>query len=210
MITDKLQLTSAFTFSPKADLSSINQRFFATIITNESTGQEFALNEIEANLEADGLRTTDLTLPTKTSFGLGIGQPRQWFVGAEYSLLKASEFSNEIVDNNTIFEDATTISFGGFYIPKYNSFNSYFKRTVYRAGIRFEETGLKINNESINEFGISFGVGLPVGKQLSKVNLGFELGQRGEIANGLVKENYFNFRLSLTLNDRWFAKLKLD
>ena len=67
-----------------------------------------------------------------------------------------------------------------------------------------------VNNTEVNDFGMSFGVGLPMGKQLSNVNLGFELGKRGELNNGLIKENYLNFRLSLTLNDKWFNKRKLD
>ncbi len=207
MINDRLQLTSAFTFSPKADLSSNNERIFATIITNETTGQEFAVTEIEADLNADGLKATTLTLPTKTTFGLGIGQPSKWFLGAEYTLLKTSEFSNRIINiENTTFVDATTISVGGFYIPQYNSFNNYLKRIVYRAGIRFEDTGLKINNESINEFGISFGVGLPVGGFFSNANLGIEIGKKGTTNQNLVEENFINFQISLSLNDRWFVK----
>lgn len=212
MITDKLQLTTAFTFSPKADLISNNQRIFATIVINEATGQEFAINEIEADLDAEGLKTTTLTLPTKTAFGLGIGQPRIWFIGAEYTLLKTSEFSNRVFNiDNTTFVDATTISIGGFYIPQYNSFNKYFKRVVYRAGVRFEETGLKINNESINEFGISFGIGLPVGRYFfSDANIGVEIGKRGTTNQNLVEENFINFQISLSLNDIWFVKRKYD
>ena len=211
MITDKLQLTSAFTFSPKADLTSNNERTFGTIVINANTGQEFSISEIEADLEGEGLKTTTLTLPTKTSFGFGIGQPRKWFVGAEYSLLKTSEFSNRIVNiDNTTFVDASTISFGGFYIPQYNSFNKYLKRVVYRAGIRFEETGLEINNESINEFGISFGVGLPVGSFFSNANIGIEVGKRGTTNQNLVEENFVNFQISLSLNDRWFVKRKYN
>lgn len=211
MITDKLQLTSAFTFSPKADLTSNNERTFETIIINDITGQEFIVNEIEADLEAEGLITTTLTLPTKTAFGLGIGQPQKWFLGAEYTLLKTSEFSNRVFNiDNTTFVDASTISVGGFYIPQYNSFNKYLKRVVYRAGIRFEDTGLKINNESINEFGISFGVGLPVGRFFSNANLGIEVGKRGTTNQNLVEENFINFQISLSLNDRWFVKRKYN
>jgi hypothetical protein len=211
MITDKLQLTSAFTFSPKSDLTSNNERAFATLVINETTGQEFVVNEIEADLEAEGLKKTTLTLPTQTAFGLGIGQPSHWFFGAEYTFLKTSEFSNRIVNiDNTTFVDATTISVGGFYIPQYNSFSKYLKRVVYRAGIRFEDTGLKINNESINEFGISFGVGLPVGRYFSNANLAIELGKRGTTNQNLVEEKFINFQISLSLNDRWFVKRKYN
>ncbi|MCK5401748.1 MAG: outer membrane protein transport protein [Flavobacteriaceae bacterium] len=211
MITDKLQLASAFTFSPKADLTSNNERIFASIVINDITGQEFPVNEIEADLESAGLKQTDLTLPAKTSFGLGIGKPNKWFIGAEYTFLKTSQFSNRVFNiDNTTFVDASTISFGGFYIPQYNSFNKYFKRVVYRAGIRFENTGLEIKNETINEFGISFGVGLPVGGFFSNANLGFEIGKKGTTNQNLVQENFINFQISLSLNDLWFVKRKYN
>jgi len=211
MINEKLQLTTAFTFTPQSSLTSSNERTIATIVINSATGQEFPVNEIEQNLEADGLKITTLTLPSKTAFGAGIGQPRKWFFGAEYTMLKTSQFSNPIFNiDNATFEDASEIAIGGFYIPQYTSFNKYWKRIVYRAGMRFENTGLKINDESINEFGISFGVGIPVGRVFSNANLGFEVGKRGTTDKNLIQENFINFQLSLSLNDRWFVKRKFN
>jgi hypothetical protein len=81
---------------------------------------------------------------------------------------------------------------------------------VYRAGMRFENTGLKINNESIKEFGMSFGVGIPVGGAFSNANFGFEVGKRGTTDQNLIQENFVNFQLSLSLNDRWFEKRKFN
>ena len=211
MISEKLQLTTALTYSPQSELTSNNERTIATIVINPSSGQEFPVNDIEQDLEANGLKTTTLTLPSKLAFGAGIGQPRKWFVGAEYTSLKTSNFSNPIfsIDNAT-FEDASEIAFGGFYIPQYSSFNKYWKRMVYRAGMRFENTGLKINNEPIKEFGISFGVGIPIGRAFSNANFGFEFGKRGTTDQNLIKENFVNFQLSLSLNDRWFEKRKFN
>jgi len=99
---------------------------------------------------------------------------------------------------------------GGFYIPNYNSFTSYWNRIVYRAGFRFEETGININGEAIDEFGISFGLGMPLRRSFSNVNLGFEIGRRGTQNNGLVSENFFNIFVSLSLNDKWFEKRYYD
>ena len=114
--------------------------------------------------------------------------------------------------NKTTYEDASKLSIGGFFIPQYNSFSSYFKRAVYRAGVRMEKTGLIINNESIKEFGISFGIGLAIGdsRLLSNANIGFEFAQRGTTKSNLVQEDYFNVQLSLSLNDRWFQKRKFQ
>jgi len=81
---------------------------------------------------------------------------------------------------------------------------------VYRGGVRFEQTGLNVDGHDINEFGISFGLGLPVGRMFSNINLGFEFGKRGTKDFGLIQENFFNTFLSFSLNDRWFEKRLYD
>jgi len=210
-INTNLELISGITYAPESNLTSNNQRIISTITINSSTGTEFPVNSFEADLDAQGLKRTDLTMPSKLSFGAGIGKPRSWFVGAEYTSETTSKFFNPLYSSlTTKYEDAYNISLGGFFIPRYNSFNSYYKRVVYRAGLHYENTGLNINNESITEFGISFGLGLPVGDLFSNANLGFEIGKRGTTKNNLIEENFVNFQLSLSLNDRWFQKRKYD
>lgn len=200
MISNKLELISGLTYSPKSKIGSNNSRTFTA-----------GTNTIESDLAAEGLDQTDLTLPSSVSFGVGIGQPRKWFLGAEYSSQNTSEFSNPIFSiDNTNFVNASSFSLGGFYIPNYDSFSGYWKRATYRAGMRFEHTGLKINNEDIREFGMSFGVGLPVGGMFSNANLGLEFGKRGTTNANLIQENFINFQLSLSLNDRWFQKIKYN
>ncbi|WP_452221776.1 hypothetical protein [Lacinutrix salivirga] len=212
MVTPKLELMTSATFTPQADLTSKNERSFSTIRISTSTGAEFPVNTIEADLESIGLKETNLTLPSRFSFGVGVGEPRKWFAGVEHTTTKTSNFFNPLYANSgSTYEDGTSFSLGGFYIPQYNSFSSYWKRVVYRAGMRVENTGLKINNESIDEFGMSFGLGLPVGNDfLSNANLGLEFGHRGTTNNNLIKENFINFQLSLSLNDRWFQKRKYN
>ena len=210
MVTPKLELISGITYAPENTLTSNNERAFSTILINSSTGAESVVNTIDDTLTEDE-EETDLTIPAKFSFGIGLGQPKKWFVGTEYTSQKTSNFKNDFLTNNgTNYEDGSTISFGGFFIPNYKSLTSYWKRVVYRTGVRFENTGLNINTETINEFGISFGVGLPVGRMFSNTNLGFEIGKRGTTNNNLIKENFVNFQLSLSLNDRWFEKRKYD
>ena len=119
-------------------------------------------------------------------------------------------FSGSREIENSEFEDSSKISFGGFYIPDYASFSKFWNRVVYRAGFYSEKTGLVINNESINEFGISFGLGIPAGGLFSNVNTTVEFGKRGTTNENLVEENFVNFQLSLSLNDRWFIKRKYN
>ena len=210
MISPKLELVAGLTYAPEFNLSSINQRAFSTISINAFTGAETVQNTIDDTL-SENEEETDLTIPSKYSIGIGLGKPKTWFLGAEYSSQNTSTFSNEFLGSaGSVYEDGSTVSIGGFVIPNYKSLTSYWKRVVYRAGVKIEKTGLNINSESINEFGISFGVGLPVGSVFSNTNFGFEIGKRGTTSKNLVQENFVNFQLSLSLNDRWFERRKYD
>ena len=62
---------------------------------------------------------------------------------------------------------------------------------------------------SINDYGISFGLGLPIGRY-SKIDTSFEYGQLGSTDNGLTKESYFNFRLALAFGDKWFTRRQIN
>ena len=210
-ITGNLELHASLAHSPDYNLSSRNSRTFASVVINPNTQIEFPVNEINVDLETLGLDKTDLSMPSVTIFGLGISKPKKWFIGAEYTSITSSVFSNDLISiENSEFEDSSKISFGGFYIPDYASFSKFWNRVVYRAGFYSEKTGLVINNESINEFGISFGLGIPAGGLFSNVNTTLEFGKRGTTNEDLVEENFVNFQLSLSLNDRWFIKRKYN
>ncbi|MCT4629942.1 hypothetical protein [Winogradskyella sp.] len=212
-ISDKLELSATATYAPESKLTSDNARTFSTIVINTQTDIEATLNTSEVDLDAQNLRETKLTLPSRLSFGAGLGKPKSWFVGAEYTFQNTSDFSNPFYSNDvSTFENASQISVGGFYIPDFDAFSGYFKRVVYRAGFNYANTGLVVKNESIKEFGISFGLGLPVGNRtlFSNANFGFEIGKRGTTNNNLIQENFINFNVSLSLNSRWFRQKKYN
>lgn len=157
--------------------------------------------------------------PLKTSLGISIGNPNKWSAEVNYSLQNKIVLGGNLLSSNPklAYQASNKLSVGGFYIPKYNSISSYWDRVVYRAGIRSEKTGLMVNGTNIagqfteiNDFGMAFGVGLPMGNQISRLNLGFEFGKRGTTDNGLIEEKYFNFKLGLSLSNKWFKKRKIN
>lgn len=157
--------------------------------------------------------------PLKTNLGVSIGKRTKWGVSVDYSFRDAIEMEGHFLTRypKLQHEKASTIALGGYFIPKYNSISSYWDRVAYRGGLRFEQTGLMVNTDldnpqftSIDNFGISFGMGLPVGRGYSKLDASFEYGKRGTIDNGLTKENYFNFRIGIALSDKWFKKREIN
>jgi hypothetical protein len=205
MISEDLELISSVIYTPETQFQSDNTRVLETTLTLPSG----TITPVDSR-DID-VMDTDFTFPSQISLGAGIGKPKNWFVGGEFTSQKTSNFTNRTFDlENVSFVDAIKFKIGGFYIPNYNSLGSFWKRVVYRAGFRFEETGVVVNGEPINEFGISFGVGLPVGRMFSNINLSFELGRRGTTNAGLVEETFINTFISLSLNDRWFEKRYYD
>ena len=204
-ITEKLKLHVSTNYAPSMDLDSENSRTISTVDFSSGTGRLIDVRELD-------LSNTQFEAPSRLSFGAGIGERNKWFVGAEYASVGTSSYEDSFSfrGDNGEYEDASQFSLGGFYIPKYNSFTSYLERVVYRAGFRYDGTGLIVNNESINEFGISFGLGLPVGLEFSNINLGIELGQRGTKDSGLIQENFMRLSIGLSLNDKWFTKRKFN
>jgi hypothetical protein len=67
-----------------------------------------------------------------------------------------------------------------------------------------------LRGNQLNDYGITFGVGLPFRNTKTSFNLGFVLGQRGTLKDDLIKENYFNINLSITFHDLWFFKTVID
>ena len=204
-IGKKLSFAASAMYTAQSRISLNNDGQLATIKIL-SNNQTIVMDEQEL-----GLDDTKVNLPSKISFGASLGQARKWFVGAEVTVLQNNEGGNRgsIVDN-VGYQDGVRYAIGGYFIPKYMSFSDYWKKVTYRAGLKYEETGLVINNKSINDATMTLGVGLPLGGTFSNINLGFEYGKKGTRDAGLVEENYFNFTLGLSFNDRWFQKRKYD
>jgi len=106
--------------------------------------------------------------------------------------------------------DLNKFALGAEWIPDKFSIRSYLSKIAYRAGIKYEETYLMLDGQQINDFGISFGVGLPIYRSSSTINVGAEFGRKGTTKNGLVLENYARLNLSVNLYDLWFIKRRFD
>ncbi len=206
-VDDKYNIFASVRVNTQANLTSKNKMAIGSLST--TTGQNVELTIVD--LDAVNLKNTELKIPTTATLGLGIGEHRKWFLGAEYSFQGLSSFSNDFIEEDNVeYEDASSFAFGGFYIPDHSAFSGYYKQITYRAGLRMDKTGLVINNKEINDFGITFGFGLPMRGSFSNLNLGIEVGRKGTKYDNLIEENYFKFNLGLSLNDIWFRKRRIN
>lgn len=208
-IGDKYTLYTHIGIDTQVNLVSENSERISSF--SLTTGAE--VEAVDVNLAAQNLANTELKIPTTATFGLGFGKSKKWFVGGEYSLQALGEFSNDfITQSNVSYGDASSFAFGTYFIPDYRSIGGYLKRVTYRAGLRYDQTGLVVSGKEINNFGITFGFGLPLSRNntFSNINLGFELGRRGTTDQGLIREDYLGINIGLSLNAQWFIKRKIN
>lgn len=206
-IKDKYTLFTSIVVNTQGNLVSKNTQTlgsFSLVSGND-------IEVVDVDLDANDLRNTELKIPTRATLGLGFGEDKRWFLGAEYSFQKYGDFDNRFLGiQNVTYSDASSYAFGGYWVPDYRSLSGYFKRVTYRAGLRYDMTGMTVNGKEINDFGITFGLGMPLGNSFSNLNLGFELGRRGTTDANLVEESYLKINVGLSLNDKWFQKRKIN
>lgn len=161
-----------------------------------------------------------ITLPSTIGFGLSLLKTYNWSIASDVTLQNWSTFRNFSGENSDMV-DSYKVSLGGEYTPEITSIDSYLKRMTYRIGASYENTPFFIMNnspdqtsdnnlgEQIRDFGITFGMSLPVSRA-SSLDMAFKLGRRGTISNELIKEDYFRVFLGVTFNDKWFQRRKFD
>ncbi|MFW5758323.1 MAG: hypothetical protein ACOCYO_06545, partial [Bacteroidota bacterium] len=104
--------------------------------------------------------------------------------------------------------DSRQYRLGVVHNPQVETYSGFFSRLEYRAGIRYGESFLNVQNSAFDEFGISFGFSIPVRRSLSALNMGFEYSQRTPANESLITENFFRFNIGININERWFVKRK--
>ncbi|MDB5087934.1 MAG: hypothetical protein JWR09_1928 [Mucilaginibacter sp.] len=178
--------------------------------TYDSSGNENTPADSIVNKQSS---KTKIKLPQINHFGVSYQYDNHYLVGADFTMGNWSNLT--IGGTNAGFQNSKTFNVGGQYTPNANALRNYFARVDYRLGFLYDETYLNLNNTNINRYAVTFGLGLPLSPSQTlstfyKVNLSAEIGKRGTLDNGLVKENYVNIHLGFTLNDKWFQKYKFQ
>lgn len=168
----------------------------------------------------------DISIPLEFRVGAAIEFDEKLTFSAQYKAQNWQDYKEEFEVNQAFdsLQAANEFAFGLRYRPlDVFSQQGLFNRIEYRLGARFGETAVQYNGTPVQEFGMSFGVGIPIAKSTSErlnyksvsmIQLGVEYGSRGTTNNGLIKEDftriYFGVSIMPNYRDRWFRKRKID
>ncbi|WP_214072062.1 hypothetical protein [Mucilaginibacter sp. dw_454] len=206
-------LTFGYSGSASSQLNSKSSYIVSQYTFDANGNRNVALDSIINQTN----NTSKIKLPNIQHFGISYQQDLKFLVGADYSMGKWADL--RIDGTNPGMANSSTFNIGGQYTPNFNALHNWLATLDYRLGVMLDKTYYNVPNANGDGFtnikskSLNFGVGIPLkGGNTSyyKINLAAEVGQRGTIANGLVKENFVNFRLGFTLNDKWFQRYKFD
>ncbi|MBK9523476.1 MAG: hypothetical protein IPQ03_15795 [Bacteroidetes bacterium] len=196
-------LTMGFTIAPSASLRARN----STLVYNWKyyAGTQILIRDTVVNNSG---QKGKIKLPLNLGFGFAAHKGNQWLFGADLSLQNWKEYS--AFDQTDSLSDSWRVSAGAQFVPSDRALKSYLKVMQYRLGVHYAQTFLNLNQTQLNEMGVSMGIGFPIRRAGTTVQLSAEGGSRGTTDQNLIREKYVRITLGFTLNDRWFLKQKFD
>lgn len=183
--------------------SDLNTKYLQILVNNTTRADQDTIKPFRTEEKGN------LEFPLTYGFGISYVKNNSLEINADYYHQGWSDV-NLPGGGSDVLTDLNKFAVGAEWIPDKFSIRSYLNRIAYRAGLKYENTYLEFDNQRINDFGISFGVGLPVYRSNSTINISAELGRRGTKQNNLVLENYAKLNLSVNLYDLWFIQRRFD
>jgi hypothetical protein len=167
-----------------------------------NAGTEYPKDTI---LNEPGIKGT-ISIPLMYGLGISFEKPDKWIVGADYKWQNWKNY--KAFETNDSLVNSYQVRAGIEIVPDIENYSKYFKRVRYRFGLRYNSTYLQLRQKHLNEYAVSLGFGLPIRGMKTGINLSGEVGSRGTIQSGLIKETFFNFVVGFSIYERWFIKRK--
>ena len=146
-------------------------------------------------------------IPSQWSAGLTLKDGDHWMVGFDYQQQdwSGTDFGSKGgVDFAPCKMQAYRLGFE--WTPDRYDIRYYHRHITYRGGVYHEKTYYTFNGHQVEAYGLTFGVSLPVFRYYNSINIGVDLGQRGTVSDGLIRERYALIYASFSLHDIWFLK----
>jgi len=165
-------------------------------------------DEVETTVESEQPSDTDdYYMPLEIGFGVSKKFKNNLNATLDYEKSFWNDTKQSELYGNFVNQDRFAL---GFTYNAKKNIRKYWDRVGYAAGISYDTGYLEVNKERINNASFSIGLNLPIDNTFSSLNVSYSYGQKGRIANDLIKENYHKISLNLSLDGIWFVKRKIE
>jgi hypothetical protein len=178
------------------------------LLINSYSGVFVETSSYDTVWSEDGI-SGRLNIPQSIGGGVSYSYKNKLTVAADVTWQNFAKF--QFLQPSTSMKNTLSGSLGLQFIQDPYS-SRFFKKMAFRLGGKYSTGNLELRNKPITEFGVCLGVGVPLNtfNTHSSINLMFEYGKKGTLANDLVLQNYFRVSFSFSLQERWYQRVKLD
>jgi long-subunit fatty acid transport protein len=194
--------TVGVVYSPKKDLHGDAYGIYYDATSSSSV----SIDTVNVN---DHRMKGRYSLPETWGAGINWQWNNKLMVEADFTYQPWSKAKYGSIENfeDTKFADRYRVGIGAQYQP--HARGSYLQRINYRFGTYANRDYITVLGNTVRDYGVTLGLGLPVPAMRTVVNIGLEFRHRQAHPNPLIKENYLNITLGLNFNEMWFVKNKL-
>lgn len=202
-------LTIGATYKTKANLKGRVEDYKYASLGSVSDTVSYNVDTLSLN--------RSVAIAGEIGIGISYRKPEKWMAEIDYV---RSDWAGSGFDSAAGFENRGDKSFSatvsqsikaGFeFIPNRNDIRYYFRQCAYRGGLYYQQAYYKYDGNTVDSYGLTLGMTLPVVRAYNGVNLGMEIGKRGSRTNGMMKENFVNFSIGVTIHDQWFRKQRFN
>ncbi|AWK04339.1 aromatic hydrocarbon degradation protein [Flavobacterium crocinum] len=165
-------------------------------------------DEVQSSIESDtSSDTDDYYMPLEIGIGLSKRFKNNLNLTLDYERSLWDDTKQSELYGNFVNQDR--FAFGFTYSSKKNP-RKYWDRVGYAAGLSYDTGYLEVDAHRVKNASFSVGLNLPIDNTFSSLNISYSYGQKGRVANDLIKENYHKISLNLSLDGIWFVKRKFE
>lgn len=149
--------------------------------------------------------------------GLSIRGGDRWMAEVDYT---RTDWSGSGFDAVNGFANSSRYTFtssvgqsfrAGFeFTPNRNDIRYFLRRCTYRGGVYYDQSYYRLDGNPIDSYGITLGATIPVFRGYNGVSFAVDLGRRGTLQNGMIRENYLGFHIGFNIFDIWFQKPRYE
>ncbi|MDE7072674.1 MAG: hypothetical protein K2O66_04865 [Bacteroidales bacterium] len=146
--------------------------------------------------------------PSMLRAGISYEQRGQYVVGADFTYVWWKEYK-DYGHAYDYLKNTFSVNVGAE-LKHDPQANSKARRVAYRIGGFYQQQCVADNGKQLQAFGISLGVGIPVRKSRSIINVGLQYGRIGALNKGQIQEDYLRIGVSFASVETWFVKPRYD
>ena len=176
------------------------------------------VGSVQDTLYTETVNGAGMEIPSEFALGLAFGKKaydregvNKWMIGFDYSRQDWSG-AKFAATPGVRFSPALSNAFKlGFELtPDRYDIRYFWRRWTYRAGAYYEQSYMKLNGQQVRAYGITLGASIPIFQLSNMLNVGIDMGQRGSVKDGLVRERYVMLQIGISLYDLWFKRYRYD